>query len=531
MWQTGWREQVWQQFGRPWDVVVIGGGITGAGLLREASRAGLRTLLLEAKDFAFGTSSRSSKLVHGGFRYIRNFQFKVTAESVRERERLLREAPDLVTPLEFIMASRRGDRTAMWKFGLGVLIYDWFGGKWAHGTYTPERLQTLAPALSQAELLGAHWYYDALVDDARLVVRCIREAVAGGGLALNYAPVEKLLTNQAGEVCGVAVRDDGPEGGGRTQEVQARVVISAVGPWTDALRANLGLPGRVRKSRGSHIIFPRHKFPITQSFTLLHPADNRVLFAIPWEGVTLVGTTDLDHSAALEQAQPEPAIQRGEVAYLLEAIHYSFPALGLTAGDITASFAGLRPMVNTGQADPSKESRAHTVLQENGLVTIVGGKLTTYRLMAHQTLEAVRRRLSPTPRLDERQPVFNPRPDVHPNLPVAPEVLARLLGRYGAEAISLLSTSKAGELEPLPELPTLWAELRWAARAEGVAHLDDLLLRRVRLGLLLPNGGLEVMDRIRAIAQPELEWDAARWKQEVARYTALWRQCYYLPPG
>ena len=529
MWQIGWREQVWSQLNRKWDLIVIGGGITGAGILREARRAGLRTLLLEANDFAFGTSSRSSKLVHGGFRYIRNFQFNVTAESVKERERLLREAPNLVTPLQFIIAHRKSDRSPGWKFGLGVFIYDLLAAKWAHGHYDPRQLQEIAPELSQEQLLGSHWYYDAHVDDARMVLRLIREAVAAGGAALNYAPVEKLLKNSAGEVCGVVVGDRGPQADGRTQEIQAAVVISAVGPWTDEVRAHVGAEARLRKSRGSHLLFARSRFPIHQAFTLLHPSDNRVMFAIPWEGVIIVGTTDLDHAPALEQSQPEPSIQSNEVEYLLEAIRYSFPALGLTVGDIRSTFAGLRPIVNTGKADPSKESRAHVILQENGLISVAGGKLTTYRLMAHQALSAVRARFSSSPSFDQRLPTFNALPEIHPNTPVEAVALARLLGRHGADTISLLSSSKAGELEPIGELPTLWAELRWAARDEGVVHLDDLLLRRVRLGLLAPNGGLEQIERIRAIAQPELGWDNTRWKQEVASYTKLWKQCYSLP--
>jgi len=529
MWQQGWRDQVWAQLEQPWDLIVIGGGITGAGILRAAAKAGLRALLLEAQDFAFGTSSRSSKLVHGGIRYLRNFQLKVTSESVRERERLLREAPCLVEPLEFIIVTCRGDPAARWKFGAGVVAYDLMGGKWAHGVYSPQQLCRILPALGAAQPLGAIWYYDARVDDARLVLRTLCEATAAGGAALNYAPVRHLLRNQRGEVCGVAVCDAAPGGGDRAREVMASVVVNATGPWADEVRAQIGAEARLRKSRGSHLVFPRSKFPIQQSFTLLHPRDNRMMFAIPWEGVTLVGTTDLDHSPELEAAQPEPAIQAGEVEYLLEALGHSFPGLALTTKDIQATFAGLRPMVNTGKADPSKESREHIILCENALVTITGGKLTTYRLMAQQTLKAVRRRFGMSPRFDPRQATFDCLPEICAPCPIEPGALARLRGRFGAETMALLNACQPGELEPIGESPCLWGELRWAARAEGVVHLDDLLLRRVRLGLLVPEGGLGYMDRIRAIVQPELGWEAARWEQELTDYARRWKQCYAVP--
>ena len=217
MWEQGWRERAWSRLEEPWDLIVIGGGITGAGILREATRAGLRTVLVEAGDFARGTSSRSSKLVHGGLRYLKNAQVNLTIESVHERERLLREGRGLVSPLGFLIPSFRGDRTPGWVFGLGLVIYDLLALKWGHRHYDAHGLLDLCPVLASEGLAGGYRYIDATTDDARLVLRVLREAVRAGGLALNYAPVEGLLTRRTGQVCGVIVRDAAGPGGRTTR--------------------------------------------------------------------------------------------------------------------------------------------------------------------------------------------------------------------------------------------------------------------------------------------------------------------------
>jgi glycerol-3-phosphate dehydrogenase len=212
---------------------------------------------------------------------------------------------------------------------------------------------------------------------------------------------------------------------------------------------------------------------------------------------------------------------------LIAALRYAFPVLELSAADVLSTFSGVRPVVDTGQRDPSRESREHVLWNENGLLTVTGGKLTTFRLMAHDALEAVRARLPGKPVFDPRLPLL----DAPPTLEAAgldPPTRLRLLGRYGLDAPTLLACARPGELEPIGDSPALWAELRWAARAEGVIHLDDLLLRRVRLGLLLPQGGLPHMERIRAIVQPELGWDDERWAQELEAYLRLYQTAYSL---
>jgi len=518
MWTQGWRDRVWSALSQPWDLIVIGGGITGAGILREAVNAGRRTLLVEAGDFACGTSSRSSKLVHGGLRYLRQGGIRLTFESVRERERLLREGRGLIQQLGFLLPNFAGDRPPAWVFGLGLAMYDALALQWSHRHYDALDMRDLCPALAERGLLGGYRFFDAITDDARLALRIIREAVRAGGVALNYTRAEGLLRDRAGQVRGVVLRDQA-DPSGRTLEVEARAVINAAGVWADDLRAHLGERRRLRPLRGSHLIFPAARFPLRRAVSFLHPRDRRPVFALPWEGVTLFGTTDVDHDQALVT---DPAISPAEADYLLEALRYAFPALALQAGDVLATLAGVRAVVDTGQADPSKESREHVLWNENGLVTVTGGKLTTFRLMAHAALRAVRIPLSGRP-----QHVLDSAPSLAADL--HPMLARRLAGRYGAEAPALVAAAQLGELAAIADSAALWAELRWAARAEGVVHLDDLLLRRVRLGLLLPEGGLLHFSRIRAIVQPELGWEDTRWEREAADYARLWRASYAPP--
>ncbi|HPH97649.1 MAG TPA: glycerol-3-phosphate dehydrogenase/oxidase [Anaerolineaceae bacterium] len=529
MWTEGWRDRIWSQLNEEWDLIIIGGGITGAGVLREAVARGLKTLLVEARDFSFGTSSRSSKLVHGGIRYLRNKQYNVTRESVQEREWMLKEARGLVTPLGFMMPNLASSGTPNWKLHLGVMIYDYFGRKWAHRAYSRAGFLRANPEINPDQLVGGFLYYDARMDDSRLVLRVIREAVAAGGTAINDARVVDLLRNQSGAVCGVVLRDEAaPEK--CCAEVRARVVINASGPWSDELRQKVGAPARLRKLRGSHLVFERSRLPLQQAVTILHPKDNRAMFAIPWEGTLLIGTTDLDHPR--EWDDREPFATGEEIAYILEAANHVFPGVHLAESDIVSTFSGLRPVVNTGKAHPSQESRAHVVWEEAGLLTITGGKLTTFRLMAKEVLQKAASRLPGTPDFTPRVRIFDPLPAIETARAagLSPADLLYLQGRYGADTADLLAAAAPGELESIAGLPNRWVELRWAARAEGVQHLDDLLLRRVRLGLLLPQGGLGELARIRAMVQPELGWDDARWDAEEAAYRRIWQQSYSPAP-
>jgi len=505
------------------DVLVIGGGIAGAGIALEAARAGAKVALVEARDFASGTSSRSSKLVHGGLRYLAQAQFGLTRESVRERDALLRDAAGLVQPLRFLLPVRRGGRNGRAKLGVGLFLYDQFAGRRTRRWHAADELLGAAPGLDPQGLDGGWSYLDAQTDDARLVLRVLTEARRLSALTLNHAKVEGLTRNPLG-VDGARVRD---QISGSAFTLKARVVVNATGVWADQVRANLDRAPLLRPLRGSHLLLPAWRLPLAQAIGLFHPDDGRPVFALPWEGRTLVGTTDLDHDAGLDQ---EPGISAGELDYLLRALQAAFPAFGLSAADVLSTWSGVRPVVSSGRAvDPSKEAREHLITLEDGLITVTGGKLTTFRSTALQALRLAQSRVPALRQLDGTAPVFTPIEHQSRLRTLAPELRARLTARYGSDAAAVVGGAAPDELAPLCGTPTVFAELRWACRAEGVEQLDDLLLRRTRLGLLLRDGAAQLLPRIQPLASQELGWDDARWQAECARYRELIARCYGVP--
>jgi len=315
--------------------------------------------------------------------------------------------------------------------------------------------------------------------------------------------------------------------------------LPAVDAWADRLRARVGGAARLRPLRGSHLLFPAWRFPVAQAVGYSHPLDGRPVFAYPWESVTLVGTTDVDHPGDLDAGA---RISVAEEDYLLAWVRDAFPSLDLRATDVHATFAGVRPVIGSGKADPSAESRDHACWEEAGLLTVTGGKLTTFDGIARDALATLKPRFAgrsvgapgsraagsraTAPGADA--PPLDPLPEaraaVGDELALLPPALRRrLTGRHGADARALVeAVADRDELAPIPGTPDPWAALRWAARAEGVVHLDDLLLRRVRLGLLLPGGGVAHLARIRSLVAPELGWDDARWEVEEAAYRARW---------
>ncbi len=522
-WNNQWRENIWARIGQTWDVVIIGGGITGAGILREATRRGLRALLVEQRDFGWGTSSRSSKLVHGGLRYLKEGKIILTQASVRERNRLLDEGKGLVTHLGFLLATYKGQYPGKWTYGVGLSIYDLLALQWNHTYHSAVDFQMLAPRITRERLEGGFSFADAQTDDARLVLRVIREAVAAGGYAMNYIRAEELIRD-GDDVKGIRLLD---VVNNRRADVYAKCFINATGVWSDNLRKQVDAQPHIRPLRGSHLIFPAWCVPVAQAVTFPHPGDHRPILIIPWEGITLVGTTDIDHDRPLQE---EPSITPEETAYLMSAVESEFPSLHVTLDDIISTFAGIRPVIDTKKVEPSKASREHVVWEEKGLLTVTGGKLTTFRLIALDALEAARHRLpAMTPVKRNGRMLDNVNVTIPPNITLDESQKIRLLGRYGNDASAVISLAREGELELIPGTPYIWAELRYAARSEGVVHLDDLLLRRVRLGLLLPNGGESLLPKIREITVAELEWNDARWEVEETAYKTLWQQCYSLP--
>jgi glycerol-3-phosphate dehydrogenase len=526
-WALGWREKAWARLNQRWDLIVIGGGITGAGILAVASRLGLRVLLVEQGDFAIGTSSRSSKMVHGGLRYLKQFQIRLTRESVQERQYLLRKAPGLVEPLGFIYPSYDGTRPSPWLMEVGLGVYTRLAPE--AGEYRrldPSEVLLMAPGLTDQKLIRGFHYTDAQTDDARLVLRVLHDGLMvnrGKTVALNYARIVGLL-REKDKVIGVRLKD---ETTGDEVEVLTEFVINATGAWSDQLRGKRDSKKQIRPLRGSHLYFSSSRFPIYQAIAFSHPDDERPVFVFPWEGVTLVGTTDVDHEFPLDK---EPSISVEEADYLLRAVEAHFPDLELTKSDVLSTQAGVRPVVDTGKADPSSESRDHVLWSERGMLTVTGGKLTTFRMIAidalqeaHDLKKKIREPSDTTPALeifDASQTIFG----------VDSRVSRRFWGRYGAAA-PFLTDFPNELLSPVPGTPYLWSEFLWAAKHEAVCHLDDLMLRRFRLGILLPDGGLALLERLKKLIQEPLGWNDERWEKEVARYKTLWKIAHGLPSG
>ena len=523
-WNAAWRQQTLPTLAdETWDLIVIGGGISGAGILREAARRGWRCLLLEQRDFAWGTSSRSSKMVHGGLRYIAKGQWRLTRDSVRERQRLLDEAPGLVEPMSFLMPHYRGGFPGPRVLGGLLSVYDALAGRRSHRFHDAQQLRFLAPGVKETRLLGGTCFVDALTDDARLVMRVLSEARADGAVVLNGVRVEHLL-REDGRVCGVQIEDC--EAGG-SRQLRCGVLAVATGAWAERLRLPEA-PRQLRPLRGSHLLLPGWRLPVAQAFTFLHARDRRPVFVFPWEGATVVGTTDLDHREDLDQSA---SISTEELDYLLAACTQQFPGAEVTASDVLSTWSGVRPVVGSAagaqQGKPSNETREHVLWQEPGCVTLAGGKLTTFRPQAIEVLKACADMLGRAFE-DDGAPVFAAVPPL--TIPgLSPQQWRRLAGRHGRDLPRLAQLIAELGHETVGNTDTLWAELAFACEAEMVLHLDDLLLRRTRLGLLLARGGEEYFAAIRQLCQPRLGWDDARWQQELQRYRALWQRHHGLP--
>ncbi len=529
-WAAGWRSDTWDKLHEPWDVVVIGGGITGAGILALAARMGLAVLLLEQNDFASGTSSRSSKLVHGGLRYLRHIQLRLTWESVHERQRLLTTAPGLVTPLNFIYPIYEGDSPGARTIEFGLGLYTRMAR--SAGSYdelAPVDLLMLAPGLTQRRLLKGYLYGDAQTDDARLVLRVVHDALLAGhgrAAALNYARVVGLVRVN-GQVVGVRLQD---ENNGREAEVLADLVINATGAWASQWSDQNKEAPRLRPLRGSHLFFRCERFPVYQAVSMLHPQDGRPVFALPWEGVTLLGTTDVDHADPLDR---EPAIAADEASYLLAAAQTFFPEFELTPADVLSTQAGVRPVVDSGKQDPSQESRDHVIWHEDGMLNVTGGKLTTFRLVALDVLKAAQSLRPEWAKPGDDLPVLEATDSRQPLPGIDGRLARRLRDRYGAAAPQI-AAAPAEWLTTIPGTPYLWAELAWAAQNEGVLHLDDLLLRRLRCGILLPDGGLDATAgglSLPSLVQPALGWDNDHWAAETDHYRRIRQIAHGLPAG
>ena len=467
-----------------YDVLVVGGGVTGAGVALDAVTRGLRVALVEARDFASGTSSRSSKLFHGGLRYLEQMNFGLVREALRERELMLtRIAPHLVKPVAFMypLNHRVWERPYV---GSGLLLYDTMGGGRSvprHRHLTRTGARKLAPALKPSSLTGALQYYDAQTDDARHTLTVARTAAAYGADVLNSAEVVEVL--HAGErVVGARVRDVET---GAEKEVRSSVVVNATGVWTDAVQTLAGGRGRfhVRASKGVHIVVPRDR--INSETGLILRTEKSVLFVIPWTTHWIIGTTDTDWNLDLAH----PAASRADLDYLLDHVNRVL-SVPLTHDDIQGVYAGLRPLLAGESEQTSQLSREHAVARpQPGLVAVAGGKYTSLA-------------------------------EAH-GLPAWQ--IERLLNRYGSmtgEVLALAAEDRSLLRMPSRDAEYLGVEFAYAAGCEGALHLDDLLARRTRMSIETPDRGVAVARAVAEVVAPRLGWDAERVDSEVAAYEA-----------
>jgi glycerol-3-phosphate dehydrogenase len=519
----------------PFDVVVIGGGITGAGVALDAASRGYSVALVEQADFASGTSSRSSKLVHGGLRYLQNFDLGLVREALLERQLMVRLAPHLVRPLPFVVPAFDGahpDRLT----GIGLNMYDVMAAapprgrrgarrnaaqdadtEWSparHRLISGEEVSELLPAIAGRAPTGGYLFYDCQTDDARLVLTVLGEAERFGAICANRLRVTAVDAGAAG-AGGVTVED---RESGATFSVRAENVVNATGVWADRLRpdelhAEAELP-RIAPSRGSHVTISQADLPLAAG-AIVPVGDGRSIFALPWLGRSLIGTTDNNYDGDVDHVQPAAA----DVEYLLGAVNEFF-GVRLGPGDATGAYAGVRPLISSRDSRKSVDISRKAELYEtsSGLITITGGKLTTWRRMAKLTVDRIVEREGRTaPCRTHEIPLGAPvDPERLPRVPGVPEAAyERLASRYGHAAAAVLDLA-AGEAELarpiLADLPDLLAEAAFAARHEQARTVGDVLLRRTRLGLLaageLVSADGDAPRRVAQAMAPTRGWDA-----------------------
>ncbi|MCV7208174.1 glycerol-3-phosphate dehydrogenase/oxidase [Mycolicibacterium canariasense] len=528
------RATAWQRLGsEQFDVVVIGGGVVGSGAALDAATRGLRVALVEARDFASGTSSRSSKMFHGGLRYLEQLEFGLVREALHERELSLTTlAPHLVKPLPFLfpLTKRLWERPYV---AAGIFLYDQLGGA---KSVPPQKhllkagALRLAPGLKRSSLIGGIRYYDTVVDDARHTMTVARTAAHYGAVVRTSTQVVALL-REGDRVTGVKVRDS--ENGAVT-EVRGHVVVNATGVWTDEIQALAKERGRfrVRASKGVHIVVPRDR--VVSEVAIILRTEKSVLFVIPWGTHWIIGTTDTDWNLDLAH----PAATKADIDYILGHVN-TVLATPLTHDDIDGVYAGLRPLLAGESEETSKLSREHAVaVPSPGLVAIAGGKYTTYRVMGADAIDAaaefVPTRVAPS--ITEKVPLMgadgyfalvNQTEHVGRHYGLHPYRVRHLLDRYGSligEVLAMASPDGVVQpelLEPITAAPVyLKVEAVYAAAAEGALHLEDILARRMRISIEYPHRGVDCAAEVAEVVAPVLGWSAADVDREVRTYLA-----------
>jgi glycerol-3-phosphate dehydrogenase len=522
--------------GKPdeFDMIVIGGGITGCGIARDAAVRGLRVVLLEMNDFASGTSSRSSRLIHGGVRYLEHGYLHLVFVASAERRRLLRLAPHLVRPLKFTWPVYKGARVPLWKLVAGLTLYDLlalFRNVGRHRVLSSGWMRREQPAVLTDSLVGGATYYDAATDDTRLTLAVAMDARDRGALLLNHTRVERIIIEhdlaRGVEACDVLT--------GETTTFRAPMIVNAAGPWSDAVRALEGSPDRpsVHGSKGVHIAVPRGRVGNRGAFTLLSPKDGRVMFVLPSDTQTIIGTTDTFTSSRPDVIRASES----DVAYLLDAANHFFPRAKLVRDDVISAWAGIRPLAASDDKDPGSASREHTInVTPAGVVTITGGKLTTFRVMAAQTVDRALRQarmpFRPTQTADLPIGWNAPRPrrdvaalsvGIGAAMRERPgdDRIPRMVVRYGARWRDALTAIDRTELDGErihPEHSYRFGDLRYACEQEMARTLGDLLIRRTHLAFERRDNAIALAPRIAEYVAPILGWSAADMSEHIDRF-------------
>jgi glycerol-3-phosphate dehydrogenase len=517
----------------PVDVLIIGGGIVGAGIARDAAMRGLRVALLEQGDFAGGTSSKTSKLIHGGLRYLEHGRLRLVRESLRERRVLRTIAPALVRPLPLLLPVYEGDARPAWQVNVGLWLYDLLAGDAAlrrHRVVSSRRALALEPGLRMEGLRAAGLYADCQMDDARLCLANVLQAASFGALCLNYVRVRALLKSAAGKVCGAAAEDVLT---GRTLEVAARAVINAAGPWGDDVRrlSDPSAPGRLAPTKGIHLLLPRLA---EQGLFAQARADGRMLFLLPWGEHTLVGTTEGPVDGPLEAL----TATADEVGYLLGEVNRVLPGSHVGEEDVIATFAGARPLLAfSGPA--TRASREHRIeVDDAELISAMGGKYTTYRVQARQVVDFVvsqRRWRADRCLTDQVTLMEAPHPVAFAHWQEAvaamdPDLVVRLLARYGAGAFHILRDIAQARERAQPVCPHhdyVEAELVHAVLHERACTLTDVLARRTRIawsscqGLDLLSTLVDVFRRCVGASAAEMDRQVDQYQQFLSRSLAF----------
>ncbi len=526
---------------REFDVLIIGGGITGAGIARDAALRGLHVALVEREDFASGTSSRSSRLIHGGVRYLEHGYLSLVFESSAERRRLLRLAPHLVRPLAFTWPVYRGARVPRWKLLAGLALYDalaLFRNVAVHRPLSANMVLAREPELRAESLVGGALYYDAATDDSRLTLANAIGAAAAGAIVLNHVAAEDLRIRN-GQVVGATVRD---RESASALDVRARVVVNATGPWSDAVHRfeRPDAPALVRGTKGVHIAVPRSRIANRDALTLLSPTDGRVMFALPSGTQTIIGTTDTETPATPAQVRADES----DTAYLLAAANHFFPHANLTSTDIVSAWAGIRPLIASGFDDtPASASREHLLSwTPGGVLAVSGGKLTTYRVMAAEAVDAIASRLGGRRRRSPTADAPLPGGDIGTLADAIAEASPRVGGAararhlvhaYGSawrDVWSLAEADASLAATVAPDLPYVRAELVHAARFEMARTLGDLLIRRTRIAFETRDHGRGVASAVASLVAPVLEWNEERRQTALLDYEREVERIFVIDP-